>query len=79
MEEKKTGFWKNFTWKRFMLVVVVFFVVTLAVNLALNYFDKSGSKQNLFSREEITRRICLSLIVGLILTLLVKPKKTRLT
>ena len=62
-----------------MLVFVVFFVITLAVNLVLNYMDKSGSKQNLFSIEEIVKRVCLSFIVGLLLTLVVKSKKTGLT
>ena len=76
MTENKKRFWKNFTWKKFIYFVVVLFIATLAVNLIWNYFDGSENVRDVFTVNEMVRRFCLSIIVGLILTILIDYKKT---
>jgi hypothetical protein len=74
MKEKK-GFFKNFTWVKFIYFIASFFVLTLVIEILWNFFDKSASIKDLFTLSSLFHRFCLSVITGFVFTLFVIPAK----
>jgi hypothetical protein len=75
MDKNKKGFWGNFNWKMFLLIVVYMFAVTLAVACIWNYIAKDPVS-TLFTASELLHRTAEAIIAGfLISALLVIIKK----
>lgn len=73
MENKKKGFLRNFTWKRFFVFIGILFFITLLLASIRNYFDPGEKVADLFSQKEIINRVVLAIIVGFILTVMINP------
>ena len=67
MNESKKGFWKNFTWKKFLLIALYMFVVTLAVGCVWNVIAKN-SVSVLFTSSALLHRTFTAIIVGFTLS-----------
>jgi hypothetical protein len=58
---------KNFSWKQFWYVTLLFFTITLIVALIWNYFDKEETIASLFTTRQLIQRGVMSVIMGFIL------------
>jgi len=64
MTKTKESFWRNFTWKEFLLFSIYWFILTLLVEIAIDYFDKSSLVADNFTTHDLIKRIIGSLIFG---------------
>ena len=64
MTKTKEIFWRNFTWKEFLLFSIYWFSLTLFVEIIIDYFDKSSFVADNFTTRELIKRIIGSLIFG---------------
>jgi hypothetical protein len=71
MSGSKKGFWKNFTWKKFLLIASYMFVVTLAVGCVWNLIVKVPVS-TLFTTTALLHRTFTAIIVGFTLSGLIK-------
>ena len=69
----KKGFWRNFTFKKFLLITLYLFVITLIVGALWNYITKTPVS-NVFTTPELLQRGFTAIIVGFILSGLIKMK-----
>ena len=70
----KESFWRNFTWKGFLLFSVYWFMATLLVEIIIDYFDKSSFVSENFTTHELIKRTIGSLLFGFLLTVWIEKK-----
>ena len=73
MSERKKGFWKNFTWKKFLLIGAYMFIATLAVGCVWNLIVKDPVS-TLFTTSALLHRTFTAIIVGFTLSGLIKTE-----
>lgn len=61
----KSGFWRNFTWKRFILNTLLWFVITTLIN-EIFYYEHW---KDFFISHNLLRTLIRSLVYGLIFTI----------
>ena len=64
MTASKENFWRNFTWKDFLLFSIGWFGLTLLVEIIIDYFDKSSLVADNFTTHDLIKRIIGSVIFG---------------
>jgi len=74
MNKTRTGFLRDFTWKRFFLWSIYMFVITLVVSVIIDYFDPGSLISGNFTTTQILKRLTGSLVVGFFLAVWVESK-----
>ena len=69
MEEKKKGFWKNFTRKNFLMFSFWLFVFNFSVSLLVNFLYPEDTVRSLFTVKELISRSIAAMIIGLLLSI----------
>ena len=64
MDKEKTGFWRGFTWKRFVRNIILIFLFSMAFYTIYNYFDKTETLATTFTLKFIVKRAIFSIIWG---------------
>jgi membrane protein required for beta-lactamase induction len=63
--ENKNNFWRNFTWKRFILATLFWFALTLVMDEILDY----DHWQIFFTTSSLLHSVFRSLVFGLVITI----------
>jgi hypothetical protein len=71
----KKRFWRNFTLKKFLLITLYLFAVTLIVGAIWDYITKIPVSI-LFTTSELLQRAFTAIIVGFILSGLIKMRNS---
>jgi cellobiose-specific phosphotransferase system component IIC len=66
---------KNFTWKKWIINSVLFFIVFFIVTSIWNYFENGKNFSRLFDTKEIIQALIVSIVGGLFYTSVVDKKK----
>jgi hypothetical protein len=73
MTTDKKGFFRGFTWKRFVRVSLLIFVVTYLFSIVGNYIDKTETIASLFTLKQLLKKSLSALILGFLITLWHEP------
>ena len=73
MDKNKKGFWRNFTWKKFLLIAVYMFAITLIIGCLWNYLSNEPVSA-LFTSSELLHRAFTAIIAGFVIYLLNSAK-----
>ena len=74
MDTTKKGFWRNFTWKNFLLLSLYWFAATLTVAVVFDYFDPKAFWAHNFTFVSIIKRLIGSLVSGFFFALWIDKK-----
>ena len=75
MNTPKKGFWRGFTWKKFLLLSLYWFTATLAVAVVFDYFDQKAIWAHNFTFVSIIKRLIGSLVSGFFFALWIDKYK----
>jgi F0F1-type ATP synthase assembly protein I len=73
MTTQRKGFWRGFTWKRFLRMSLLVFVITTLFVLMENYFTKKQPVSEILSLSETGKIVLRSVIMGLVLAIWHEP------
>ncbi len=73
MTTRRKGFWRGFTWKRFLRMSLLVFVITTLFVLIENYFTKKQPVNEILSLSETGKIALRSIIIGLVLAIWHEP------
>lgn len=73
MYETRKGFWRNFTWKRFVKFTVIFLLYNFIFKITWDYFDRNISAVDTFTFLEILKLTGKSILLGLIVSIWLDP------
>jgi cellobiose-specific phosphotransferase system component IIC len=66
---------KNFTWKKWLVYTLSFFLILLLVSITWNYIDNGKSISKSFNTQEIIQALIVSILGGFFYTWVVHKKK----
>ena len=73
MAAQLKGFWRGFTWKRFLRMSLFVFIITILFVVIENYFNKQWQISEILSLSETGKLIARSVITGLVLAIWHEP------
>lgn len=73
MAAQQKGFWRGFTWKRFLRMSLFVFIITILFVIIEKYFNKKQQISEILSLSETGKLIVRSVITGLVLAIWHEP------
>ena len=73
MDSTKKGFWRGFTWKIFFIQSLLWFSITLTVEIIFDAIDPKGVIIDNLTTISLIKRIIGSIIIGFLFTLWYEP------
>jgi hypothetical protein len=74
MDKPATGFLRDFTWKRFFLWSIYWFVITWVVAVIIDYFDPGAVVSENFTSIQLIKRFIGSFVAGFFFAVWVESK-----
>lgn len=71
MSAEKTKFWRGFTWKRFVIMTLFWFVLYVSIDFFMSLFDTTSSFD--FTYSYFLKNTITSIIMGFLFSLWFEP------
>jgi len=73
MTKERKGFWRNFTWKRFVKFSIILLLYNFIFKITWDYFDPAISAFEGLTFNEILKTTGKSILIGLLVTIWLDP------
>lgn len=73
MTTQRKGFWRGFTWKRFLKFTLLFFIYNIVFKLVGDYFDGDKVEKTYFTLGSVGLYFIKAVILGLVCAIWFEP------
>jgi hypothetical protein len=73
MTTQRKGFWRGFTWKRFLKFSLLFLICNIVIELAGEYFDGGKVEKRYFTMKSVGLHVIKASLLGLVCAIWFEP------